>query len=290
MKNKFKGKFIAPLRNFECDFLPLNLFGDFCIRKISGHEENHLTSLRKNHNFIPSGENKFVLEVLVEQETEIKYDDEEARRNNQRGAEAIGRGIKILRLFKSGLIGFDCILKALSDISEPAYTSFYSARYLTRITGEFKLYKIKGKKEIKTLKIFWKKYFDLVEDENIALRWFNKSYHEFYNEDRLLDLVFAIENIYLKGDKEKQSLRYKFAVRAACYLAKSPQRRKLLYNFLSDIYKYRNRIAHGDEIPLYNPHKTLPELEDVVRKSLKKTLIDQDYYKSLDDNIFIKKP
>ena len=283
---KFKDKFIAPLRNLRCNVPSICLSGEYIIRNINDHERNHLNYLREKAHFMPIGVNEYILEVPVEQEIEKNFSGEEAIRNNKKGAEAIEDGIKILRLFKSGLIGFDCILKALADNSAPAYTSFYSHRYLTRITGEFKLYELTESKEINSLTEFWSKYIDFIKTENKALHWFYRSYHEFYSDDRLLDLVFTLENLYLKGDSEKQSLRYKFAIRGAFFLEKEPLKRKEIFAFLSEVYNLRNKIVHGDNVPDYDSLDILPKLEDIVRKSLHNTLMDSKYYKNLDNNIF----
>ena len=129
-KKPFTSKFIAPLRNFHCDVTTISLPDNYCIRKTSQHENDFLESLRKNY-FLPLGENDYVLEIPVELEKE--YQGEEAKRNNEKGSNLLEDGIRILRLYKAGLIGFDCILKALSDSTTPGLTSFYSARYLTRI-------------------------------------------------------------------------------------------------------------------------------------------------------------
>lgn len=283
--NTFKTRFIAPLKNFKPTGIPVKLNDNYNIRLVTEHEKEILRGLRKER-FLAPGNNDFVLEALVEQEQEKKYDDIEAQRNNKKGDDAIKSGILVLRLFKNGLIGFDCIIKALADIDMYGYTVFYSHQYITRIIGELIQYEISNNEGVALLIQHWNKYISIVQLDNRPLNWFYKSYHEFYNDDRLLNLVIALESLFLKGDNEKQSLRYKFAIRAAFYLEKEPTKRKDVFEFLSKAYKIRNEITHGEK-PNYNPLDVIPRLEEIVRIALTKTLIDSQYYKTLDNNILL---
>lgn len=285
MPGIFEHDFIAPIRNIKCSFQAVSLPGKYTIRKINSHEEDYLRWLREKRHFMPPGDNEYVLVVPVEQEIEIEFGGEEARRNDEKGANAIEDGIKLMRLFQGGLIGFDCILGSLSDSSTPGYRAFYSARYLTRITGEYRVYDLADQNTINSLTKFWETYLNLIQEDNRALHWFYKSYHEFYGDDRLLDLVIALESLFLKGDSEKQSLRYKLAIRSAFHLAESEPERKETFDFITKVYKLRNKITHGDKVPDYDAPNILPQLEDIVRKALAKTLVNPDYHKHLDDNI-----
>ena len=115
---------------------------------------------------------------------------------------------------------------------------------------------------------FWDKE---IETDSIV-RWFNKSFAEIYLEDKLTDLVFALEQIYVKGEGE--NLSYKFALRCAFYLAENDEEKWRIFTNARDAYRERSKIVHSGKV-LKNEQKNvelLVDLEDYLRRSIPRYL------------------
>jgi len=107
----------------------------------------------------------------------------------------------------------------------------------------------------------------------VALRRFNQAYSRTRNEDKIIDLVIAIESCLLGDNKEEIS--YKFSLRGAALLAESTKRDVMnTKNLLHDIYNARSKIVHSGkriaEIEKSSKRKKLViECEDITRDILK---------------------
>jgi hypothetical protein len=69
-------------------------------------------------------------------------------------------------------------------------------------------------------------------------------------EDRILDLVIALEALLLSGITQPGELLFRFALHGACFGADNPQDRESLFEFLKAAYRARSRIAHGASLSL----------------------------------------
>ena len=109
-----------------------------------------------------------------------------------------------------------------------------------------------------------------IEEEN-PVRWFNKSYAEIHLEDKLVDLIFALEQIYLRKESERSYLSYKLCLRGAFLLAQSsafPDDRKQIFKNLHDGYKKRNKIVHDGISLTPDTQPLIKKLEDYLRISI----------------------
>lgn len=139
---------------------------------------------------------------------------------------------------------------------------------------------------------FWQDFQDKqqegkLDDIKIALNRFNYSYGE-VDEDRLLDQMIALENLYL-GDT--QELRYKFALRAAFLLADDAPARKKVIDRLKQAYDNRSTVVHGKK-PRVTLTKLVADTEEYLRQSIKRFIELSSRYslnelteKILDQNI-----
>jgi len=136
-------------------------------------------------------------------------------------------------------------------------------------------------KDISELKSLISRLWSQKIEEIGVVRWFNKSFAEIYLEDRLTDLVFALEQIYLKDEGEKSYLSYKFALRGAFLLAESRKERHDIFKTLRDGYRKRSAIVHsGKEIRGEKERELVTLLEKYLRISILKYLENPKKFKT----------
>lgn len=107
--------------------------------------------------------------------------------------------------------------------------------------------------EIKNFIDFWKviKNKDL-SPNNISIRYFQKAMYSITQDDSLVYLTIAMENILLP--KEKRKLRYKFSLRAALILSEKLEIRQNIKDIFQKIYDIRSKIVHGEEPKVYRKY------------------------------------
>jgi len=118
---------------------------------------------------------------------------------------------------------------------------------------------------------YFSKYWGIVSgrQKNLwsAIYRFNSSYERRTIEDRLVELMIAMEAIY--SDKEYH--RYKIPLRCSCLLFPPGEERKGNFKFIKDLYDDRSKLLHGGITDL--PGVTTFEVnrfEDLVRRSIQK--------------------
>ena len=104
--------------------------------------------------------------------------------------------------------------------------------------------------EIKKFIDFWNviKNKDLGPN-NISIRYFKKAMCSITQDDSLVNLTIAMENILLP--KEDRELRYKFSLRAALILSDKFEIRQKIKDIFKKIYDSRSKIVHGVEPKVY---------------------------------------
>lgn len=116
---------------------------------------------------------------------------------------------------------------------------------------------------------------------SLALRRVTQSAARNYPEDRILDLMIAVEALFLPG--ERLELGYKLSVRSAYYLApKDPEQRRRIYEIMKAAYSVRGGVAHGapidDHVKLLGKDVPisdfLDEVEVLVRLALRKRILE----------------
>jgi hypothetical protein len=78
----------------------------------------------------------------------------------------------------------------------------------------------------------------------VALRRFNSANERLKDEDRLLDLIIAMEALLLRGD-EQNELGFRFALRGTALISDKKIRKEIFSN-LKSAYDLRSRIVHGE--------------------------------------------
>jgi len=100
--------------------------------------------------------------------------------------------------------------------------------------------------EIKNFIDFW----NIVKNKdislkNISIRYFKKAMCSITQDDSLVNLTIAMENILLP--KEERELRYKFSLRAALILSEKFEMRQKIKDIFKKVYDTRSKIVHGVE-------------------------------------------
>ena len=88
-----------------------------------------------------------------------------------------------------------------------------------------------------------------VEGLDIAIQRFRSSYDRYLPDDpeRLLDIAFAFEAIFLNDDENKE-LSYRLRLRAAKLLGKTLEERQEIFDIVKNLYNFRSKIAHGETL------------------------------------------
>jgi hypothetical protein len=92
-------------------------------------------------------------------------------------------------------------------------------------------------------------YSNSVKGIDIAIKRFRSSIERYMPDDpeKLLDLSISFEAIYL-NDGDNKELTYRLALRAARLLGNSVEERQGIFKVLKDLYKYRSKVAHGENL------------------------------------------
>lgn len=107
----------------------------------------------------------------------------------------------------------------------------------------------------------------------IAIARFNMAWDRPNAHDRLIDLVIALEALFMNVDEEK--VKPRVSMRASQFLEHDLDARGQLERDIKDWYVARSRIVHGNEPPL-NVERAIRGLSDVVRRSIRKGLSRPD--------------
>ena len=98
-------------------------------------------------------------------------------------------------------------------------------------------------------------------------RWIkSKTYQS--PEDQIIDLVIALESLYLSGIDSKTELRFRFSLHAAWHLGKNKAHRKELMKEFKAIYDWRSRVVHTGKLP--NKTKKTPFTRQEITEFIKK--------------------
>ncbi|MFQ6122616.1 MAG: hypothetical protein ACE5LA_06120 [Dehalococcoidales bacterium] len=129
---------------------------------------------------------------------------------------------------------------------------------------------------LKEFSAYYANYWDIISERPHPL-WnaiyrFSLSYEEHTDNDRLIDLMVAMEALY--GDYEYH--RYKIPLRCSCLLFRLGEERKANFKLIKDIYDKRSRILHGNALSPVVSKSEIEQFEDLVRMSVHKFL---DMYK-----------
>ena len=205
---------IAPLHNFKSELEVIQLDKKLKIRKIHDKEQKQLWL--ENFSMIPKFEIPSIKFVL-----EAQYQVKEHRPDEMSYIkELFDRVISAMRLFKKGTFGYNRITTKIYWACPISKASMSSGKnYYEPFHGD--QYEL-SKDEAEDLVKFWKMFKELDFKKygfvELAIRRFNLAHVRKELEDKLIDLMIALEALYLIHTK--QELGFKLAIKGGIYSGK----------------------------------------------------------------------
>lgn len=268
-------KFVAPLIGFHTQQHRIGLSNNFEIRKISEVEKESLEEAYPDRTLkFPIRDRKFVLTFSFDAE---KPERRPFEMMHSHGGPSITDAITVLRLFKTGQIGFDVIYQPLSNRPSPAFSTEHIRTFeMWTHKPEYFL----SENEPQELSTFFSKNFRPLDfGKRQAFNWFNKAYHEPYLYDKLIDFLIALENLYTYKD-EPGAIAYKMRMRIPVILSNNQPERNDIHDTIKTAYGMRSKYIHGGK-PSNSAtlREIVSKLENYVRKSLQIYLKDSQLLK-----------
>jgi hypothetical protein len=101
----------------------------------------------------------------------------------------------------------------------------------------------------------------------VALERFKLAYERRRPEDKLIDYCVALEALFSPADRAE--LSYRIALRAAYFIASSPEEREQIFTALRDHYGTRSDVVHGRK-PKRDVRVAAEAVEEYLRRALRK--------------------
>ncbi len=275
-----KIQFWVPLFNFFTHIDKIKIGDIFVIEKPTPSEKkNIIERLVKGVEDIISSQ--YLLRTYIEK-------NKPAEATNEFFNEAIikfEKAIILFRLYREKSIGFKFIVKPLANTLKDEYcikNLYYSNIDINRSRGRY----IVHNDDIESLNKFFREH-DIFSTPsfNLAVSYFNRSYGQRFLTNEFLDIMFALENIFLRDGI--QELKYKLSLRMAYLLgANDNTKREDIFTFIGKCYRTRSDIVHGNEKQKLDV-KTISKLRKLTIDSLKIFFKNKDLCtgKKLDDII-----
>ena len=257
-----KIQFWVPLFNFFTDKDKIEIGDIFVIEKPTSFEKkNIIERLAKGVEDIISSQ--YLLRTYIKT-------NKPAEATNEFFNEAIikfEKAIILFRLYREKSIGFNFIIKPLANTLKYEYCVYnfsYSTIGINRSRGRYKVHN----NDIESLNKFFREH-DIFSTPsfNLAVSYFNRSYGQRFLTNEFLDIMFVLENIFLRDGI--QELKYKLSLRMAYVLgANDNTKREDIFTFIKDCYDIRSNIVHGSKIPELDKKKIF-KLRELTKDSLK---------------------
>lgn len=135
--------------------------------------------------------------------------------------------------------------------------------------------------------------YDFIEREKsleVVFKRLNISIGRNSYEDSLIDLMIGLESLYLPDGNSE--LAYRLKVRCSHHISTNPEKRKLIFNDIGDLYKIRSRIVHGSSntfkdacvktVFYDNPVRAISRGIEILSDGISKCLIDQGRFSVVD--------
>jgi hypothetical protein len=224
---------VALLENFELHNVEEVVVGEYRIRRLEKEEIKNLLHIGGGQilgmSFLDGGflENIYCVERRVDVPKGGNLDVS----THLKGVENF---ITALRLFKHGDVGFNTHL-----YYSKTWRTYSAGGFLGRITRAFSKYVLDAL-DIEHFKLFWRVFEGvaslLPSNIRFSLRWFNKSYLELDDVDRLLDLAIALESLFQTGDR--------LDLYVAHFIGKDLEERRKIYKDIDELRRVRGAIVH----------------------------------------------
>jgi hypothetical protein len=267
-------KVMSPLHNFTAEDERIDLDDNLCIRKIETNEQEQLINELRMSSMIPFFEAtsfKYTIELLLQAKKIVGSTLDTLKEQTSVLSQSIGESISglvtALRLFKTGLVGYNIVRTFSSpELPVPFGTQTSLTSSYKRFGGEqYALTKL----EASEFKKFWESInkidFDAFPQLSIALSRFNFAYERDKLEDKLIDFMVAFEALFFK-EGETGEFRHKLAVRVSRLLEQKYEKRKTVVEKMNEFYDERSKVVHGEKADLKDDF--INSVEDHLRKSI----------------------
>jgi hypothetical protein len=278
----FQFRFFAPLDGFSMDQDKFNFDENLAIVKISNEEKERMLT-RGTRPFAHVDDfmtlREFALEMLMKvpkrvgNAPQINSDEIPSEVARKRFSDILAA----LRLFKTGSIGFNSISAEVKNGFVLGGTSTFWPGRGRAFGGTYHL----AADEIQSFFDLWTLLSEVrhLKRSRIegAIARLGFGLERMNANDKLVDFIIAFEALLL-GDV--QELKYKLAMRVSHLLAKTQDERIKIFNVVSEAYKQRNAIVHGQHPKTtvsivseeYDFAKLVNSTEEYLRDAIKKFL------------------
>lgn len=261
----------APIYNLEIEEDVIKIEDKIYLKKI---EEADLNLFNPSLTSFGPGMDYFLFSCKTVIETEEKIKKGEAFSVGIDTISNINRTISSLSIYKKNTIGIGPFFSKSKN-----FWSMFSGIYSSFMRNETYISYNKSileKKDIKSFRMFWKKYNDSAKNNpwlDLAGRRLLRMFYKIRIEDRFVDIMIIFEILFLtKGNTE---LKYRLSVIVAFLLGKNYQEKKHIYELFKLSYDIRSTIVHNGFVSLQK------------EKQLKKLGMDLDeLYKRLQHYLF----
>jgi hypothetical protein len=253
-----------PLHSFTMATKKMILADKVMIREIVAEEKAHLVDLGLHFSEL----------------TPLKYVAEFHGNNSQQADRTFQNLINALKLFKKGAVSYGIMSSQTDQNWCPMYTY---ARFLPNAKIHMlrlPFYEL-NEDEMRRFRKFYK-MFERINEKisrllfmQIAIKRFGSAVGEFEIEDRILDLMIALEALYSDSAGD---ITYRLAVRIPTLLNVNRHYAFFLSRFVKEIYGVRSSLVHGSKIERnlktteFSISESAEILESITRSSIRKFL------------------
>lgn len=280
----------------------IKLDDNLTIRPLTENEKHYLVGSSTLFDIAPRtqlGFASFVIEYVFDVKKALNAP---ASRYDYQEGDVLNQILATFRLIKPEKLGVLLVLFDTFNLT-PYFGESFSYTY-ERFRGTD--YRV-SKDDITEIKNMWNIVKSLDRRKfsffKTAIGRFNFAYGRNKDEDRLIDLMIALESLFFK-EEERSELGYRISLRTAVFLENEPADRNTIYKTMREAYYLRSRIVHGSNVDLIKPltidgkslpiHEVVNTIETYVRKSIRLFLLrlkdksHEEIIKEIDDAILYK--
>jgi len=257
-----KIQFWVPLINFDINKDRIELGNEFVIEKPTAYEEDVVfKELAKEFGIIISSE--YLLRTYIK----TNKPEEEPHEFFEEATIKFDKAMILFKLFKEEFIGYVLIVEPLANKEEYGFSSENLPYLIFDKRLKEKKYLIDND-EIELLNNFFIEY-DIFSTSkfDLAVKYFNRSYSQYFLTNQYLDIMIILENLFLRNTY--QELRYKLSMRMAYVLGgNDKEKREEIFNFIKDSYDIRSKMVHGGKFQGLDKQRIF-KLRKLTKDSLK---------------------
>ncbi|MCC6004907.1 MAG: hypothetical protein LM590_11265 [Thermofilum sp.] len=248
---------VAPLENFELNNVEEVVIGKYKIRRLEEEEIKTLLRIGRGQILGPSFLHTGFLKNIycIERRVDIPRGENLDMPAYFRDMENF---VTALRLFKHGAVGYSALL-----YYPKAWRTYIATNLLDRAIYAFSKYVLDAS-DIEHFKLFWKAFEKamnlLPSNIKFSLKWFNKSYLELDEVDRLLDLAIALESLFQTGER--------LDLYVARFIGKDSEERRKMHKDMVELRRLRGAIVHKGYHEV--EREFVNRVEDYYRRSARK--------------------